>query len=198
MQRSLEDLMLRTRHVILHLGAVDFVDSGGVGLLVRYLLRAQRSSGSLSVCAVSPKIDEVLRITKLKAVLPPYETEAAAIAEAHRPVSTESSAAETTTVLCVDESSDVLAYVRELLKAAGYLVLTAGNLPDALVLMIAARPPVVVISAELQSAKGTRTAEEFHRLAATHAVVTLPHGFSGHDAGEAADEVLRAVREAAR
>jgi hypothetical protein len=73
-------------------------------------------------------------------------------------------------------------------------VVSTQNLPDALILMVAAQPAVVVISAELQAAGGTRTADEFHRQAATRGLVTLPPGFSGHDAAEASGEVLRAVR----
>jgi anti-sigma B factor antagonist len=196
LQQSLDALMPRTRHVVLHLGEVEFIDSGGLGLLVRYLVRAQRSTATLSVCAVSPKIDEVLRITKLKTVFPPYETEAVAITEVHRRDATDDAAAKTT-VLCVDASSDVTTYIRELLKAAGYRVLTALNVPDALVLLIATSPAVVVVSAELNGVRGTRAAEEFHRLAAARSLVLLPAGFSAHDAGDAAAEVLSAVRAAA-
>jgi anti-sigma B factor antagonist len=196
LQQSLDALIPRTRHVVLHLGDVEFIDSAGLGLLVRYLARAQRSTATLSVCAVSPKIDEVLRITKLKSVFPPYETEAVAIAAVHRGDTTRDDAAKTT-VLCVDTSSDVTAYIRELLKAAGYRVLTALNLPDALILLVATGPTVVVVSAELNHVRGTRTADEFHRLAAARALVLLPAGFSAHDAGDAAAEVLSAVRAAA-
>jgi len=196
LQQSLDALIPRTRHVVLHLGEVEFIDSSGLGLLVRYLARAQRSTATLSVCAVSPKIDEVLRITKLKTVFPPYETEALAITEVHRRDTTHDDAAKTT-VLCVDASSDVTAYIRELLKAAGYRALTALNLPDALVLLVATRPTVVVVSAELNGVRGTRAAEEFHRLAAARSLVLLPAGFSAQDAGHAASEVLSAVRAAA-
>jgi len=195
LQQSLDALLPRSRHVVLHLGEVDFIDSGGLGLLVRYLARAQRSTATLSVCAVSPKVDEVLRITKLKTVFPPYETEALAITEVHRRDATYDAAK--TTVLCVDASSDVSTYLRELLKAAGYRVLTALNVVDALVLLVATKPTVVVVSAELNSLRGTRAAEEFHRLAAERSLVVLPAGFSAHDAGEAASEVLSAVRGAA-
>src|SRR5207247_1188888 len=117
----------------------------GLGLLVRYLLRAQRMSGTLTVCAVSPKIDEVLRITRLKAVFPRYETEVAAITDVHRSDTVENASAAGATVLCVDASADVGAYLRELLKAAGYRVLTTHNLPDALILLVATQPKVVVI-----------------------------------------------------
>jgi len=97
-------------------------------------------------------------------------------------------------VLCVDASADVSTYLRELLRASGYRVLSAHNLPDALILLVATQPEVVVVSAELHAARGTRSADEFHRLAAMRAVVTLPTGFSSHDAGEASGEVLRAIR----
>jgi anti-sigma B factor antagonist len=195
LQRALEDLLPRTRHVVLHLGDIDYIDSAGLGLLARYLSRAQRSYGSLSICAVSSRIDEVLRITKLKAVFLPYANETDAITHAHRG-DTGLEAPDRPTVLCVDASTDVSAYLRELLRAAGYRVLTAQNLPDALILLVATTPAVVVMSAQLRAARGTRTAEEFHRVAASRTVIELPPGFSGHEAGEAADAVLRAVRAA--
>jgi anti-sigma B factor antagonist len=194
LQHALDTLSSRSRHLVLHLGEVDFIDSCGLGLLVRNLVRAKHGTGTLSVCAVSPKIDEVLRITKLKAVFTAFETEAAAISEAHANDVSAALGAAAPTVLCVDSSADVETYLRELLKAAGYRVLSAHNLPDALILLVAANPAAVVISAELHDARGTRTADEFHRLASAGAVVTLPPGFSGHDAAEASDEVLRAVR----
>ena len=195
LQTLLEELTPRTRHLVLHLGAVDFMDSSGLGLLVRYLSRAQRSKGSLSVCAVSPKIDEVLRVTRLKTVFPPYESEAEAITDAYRRDAL-GAEAPGTTVLCVDASSNVGAYLRELLKAAGYRAITAQNLADALILMIATKPKVVVLSADLKNQRSTRAAQEFHNMAAERAVVVLPEEFSGREATAAADEVLRAVRAA--
>src|SRR5262249_46674324 len=118
------------------------------------------------------------------------------ITEVHRRSATDDDTARTT-ILCVDASSDVSTYLRELLKAAGYRVLTTLNMPDALVLLVATCPSVVVISAELNALRGTRTAEEFHRLAAARSLVVRPAEFSARDAGDAAAEVLSAVRAAA-
>ena len=78
LQHALDTLNSRTRHLVLDLSQVDFIDSSALGLLVRYFVRAKRSSSTLTVCAVSSKIDEVLRVTKLRTVFPPYETEAEA------------------------------------------------------------------------------------------------------------------------
>jgi anti-sigma B factor antagonist len=193
LQAYLDRQLGQTPHVLLHLGGVEFIDSGGLGLIARYLTRAQEGRGTLRVCAVSAKMNDVLRITRLKSVFQPYETEADSIADLHSGAGRRDASLENPDVLCVDESADVLSYLRELLKEAGYRTLTAANLPDALILLKATHPKIVVIGAELRTADAGAAAE-FNRLANTRAVVELPPGFSGQDAGEAATQVLQAVR----
>lgn len=194
LQVCLDRLLPETPHVLLHLGAVEFIDSGGLGLIARYLTRPQDRRGTLKVCAVSPKINDVLRITRLRSVFQPYETEADSIADIHRGAPGVDTPFENPDVLCVDESPDVLTYLRELLKEAGYRTLTAANLPDALILLKATHPRIVVIGAELRET-GTQAAEEFGRIAGAGVLVELPAGFSGQDAGEAAQLVLEALRD---
>ena len=194
LQVCLDRLLPETPHVLLHLGGVDFIDSGGLGLIARYLTRPQDRRGTLKVCAVSPKIDDVLRVTRLKSVFQPYETEADSIADLHRNSQGIDAAFDDPDVLCVDESPDVLTYLRELLKKAGYRTLTAANIPDALILLKATRPKIVVIGAELRTAR-TQASEEFKNVAGAGTVVELPAGFSGQDAGEAAQQVLQALRD---
>jgi anti-anti-sigma factor len=196
LQVCLDRLLPESPHVLLHLGAVEFIDSGGLGLIARYLTRPQDRRGTLKVCAVSPKIDDVLRITRLRSVFQPYATEADSIADIHRS-GQGVDAFENPDVLCVDESPDVLTYLRELLKEAGYRTLTAANIPDALILLKATHPKIVVIGAEYRTA-GTPSAAEFNALARSGQVVELPEGFSGQDAGEAAEQVLQALRAEGR
>jgi anti-anti-sigma factor len=193
-QAYLDKLTPMNPRIVLHLGGVEFIDSAGLGLLVRYFTRARNAQGALAVCAPSPKISEVLRITRLQAVFDPYETEANAIAAAHGAGGRPDPSFVTPNILCVDGSPDVLAYLRGVLQEAGHAALTAGNLPDALILLIATRPDVLVISSELRAATGIGCAEEFHRLANARAVVELPPSFGGLDAGTAADQVLTAIR----
>ena len=197
LQVCLDRLLPDTPHVLLHLGGVDFIDSGGLGLIARYLTRPQDRRGTLKVCAVSPKIDDVLRVTRLKSVFQPYETEADSIADLHRNSQGIDAAFDDPDVLCVDESPDILTYLRELLKNAGYRTLTAANIPDALILLKATRPKIVVIGAELRTA-GTQAYEEFKNVASAGTVVELPAGFSGQDAGEAAQQLLQALRDGGR
>jgi anti-sigma B factor antagonist len=193
-QAHVDALLPMNPRLVLDVANVEFIDSGGVGLLVRYFTRARNAHGALSICALSPKIAEVLKITRLDAVFQPYDTAADAIADAHGPARRLDPSFVNPSILCVDRSPDVLAYLRELLKEAGYGVLTAGNLPDALILLIATRPTVVVMGRELQAAAATGTAGEFHRLANARAVVELPSDFAAMDAGESAAHVLEAVR----
>src|ERR1700758_3207702 len=54
LQQHLTDLLHHDPYLILHLGAVDFIDSSGVGLLVRFFSRTQQAGGNLKLCDVSP------------------------------------------------------------------------------------------------------------------------------------------------
>jgi DNA-binding NtrC family response regulator len=89
---------------------------------------------------------------------------------------------------------DVQAYVRGLMGQAGYGVLTAGNLPDALTLLQATQPKVVIIGSELRAARNTQSAETFNRLADALAVIELPADFSRREAGDAGQSLLDQVR----
>jgi anti-sigma B factor antagonist len=193
LQQHVDDLLPVNRHILLHLGDIDFIDSSGVGLLVRLLTRTQNLHGDLKLCAVSSKIVEVLRITKLNTIFDSYESEAEAIAGFYRRPKSPDRPQLAANILCVDKSADVLAYVREVLRQAGYAVVTTGNLPDALILLTATRPRLVVIGANLRATRDTRTADTFNRLADALSVIELPATFSSDDAGEAGRRLLNQV-----
>ena len=188
----IDELLPLNSRIVLHLGEIDYIDSGGLGLLVRCLTRVQNAAGQLSICALSPKVSDVLRITKLEGVLKPYIAEVDAIASAHSdPLASDNTAG--ALVLCADSSPDVLAYLRGLLKTAGLRVVTAENLHDGLILLKTMRPTVVVLGAGLHAMHGTSSAEEFQRRVPPNGLVVLPAGFSSHDAGEAAGVVMRDI-----
>jgi anti-sigma B factor antagonist len=195
LQSRLDELLEDVPLLVLHLGAVDFLDSSGLGLLVRYVTRAQNAQGSLKFCALSPKIVEVLAITHLLPIFESYESEADAIsAFFRRGAGGGATTRLRTDVLCVDGSADVQAYVRGLLAQAGFGVLTAGNLPDGLILLQATAPKVVIMDAAFRETTGTRAAEKFNALADTHTVIVLSADFSRQDAGEAGQRLLDQVR----
>jgi anti-sigma B factor antagonist len=195
LQDHLNSVLQRSSNIVLNLSAVDFLDSGGLGLLVRFYNRTQTAQGSLKLCGVPANIAEVLRITKLNTLFESYDTEEAAItASYHRAASPGPAFRFDADILCVDSSADVVAYARELLKQAGYGVVTAENAPDALTLLRAAQPKLVIIGAQLRANRSTRTTETFNRLADEVGVIELPADFSSRDAAAAAEQLIGDVR----
>jgi len=195
LQRLLDELLQDGPYLILHLGGVDFIDSSGLGLLARYTTRTRHAHGALKLCALTPRIADVLKITHLDRIFEAHETEADAITAFYQRAGSGTGTARLRTdILSVDASMDMQAYVRELMGQAGYGVLTAGNLPDALTLLQATQPKLVIISPELHAARGTQSAETFNRLADALAVIELPADFSRREAGEAGHRLLDQVR----
>lgn len=183
--------------VILNVREVNYVDSGGAGMLVRLLNRTRTAGGDLKLCQISERVAEILRITRLDKVFDSHASESDAIAAflRHAASSGKSTSLEAD-ILCVDPSPDVLAYVNEVLRQAGYGVMTLDNLPDALLVLKGSRPKVVVIGSELRATRGTWTADTFNALAGAGTVVELPADFSHTDAGDGGRRLLESVRAA--
>jgi anti-sigma B factor antagonist len=190
LHQHVNELAAANPHVILHLGDVDFVDSSGIGLLVRLLSRMRNAGGSFAICAVSPKIREVLKVTRLQSILTPHEAEADAIANVFRTRAASGGPLAGGAILCVEQSADVLAYLREMLRAAGYAVVGADNLADASTLLVATRPKAIVISRDLR-ARDARAALAFNERVLTTPVIELPAQFSTDDAAVSAAQLLR-------
>jgi anti-anti-sigma factor len=76
-RRAVED---GHRSVLLNLAHVSYVDSTGIGEIVGAYTRVVREGGTLKLCAVSPRIQELLDTTNLGSVIESYATEADALA----------------------------------------------------------------------------------------------------------------------
>jgi anti-sigma B factor antagonist len=190
LEQHVTSLLPDHSQIVLNWHDVTYIDSGGVGLVVRLLNRTRTASGDLKLCAVSERVREVLKITRLDKVFDLHETEAEAIAAFGRPLlRVDTPTRLDVDILCVQEAADVGAYVSEVLRQAGYRVITLGNLPDALMLFKGSRPKLVLISAELRAARGTWTAETFNAQTRSVPVIELPSDFSGRDA-EASSRAL--------
>jgi anti-sigma B factor antagonist len=195
LHKLIDGLLPFGHFIILHVGEVDFVDSSGLGLLVRYAARLRNMHGKLTLCAPSPKMMTLLNVTRLVDVFEIHDAEGAAIAESHTAAaSVNGPAFGGPDVLCIATSVDVQAYLRELLGHAGFRVLTAGNLPDAVVLMQARRPPLVVVADGMRRAPATSAGEKFNRLAEAASVIELPPDFHHLDAAGAGAALLDRVR----
>lgn len=181
------DLLPVRPHVLIDFRDVSFIDSAGIGILVRLLTRARAARGDLKLCAVSSHIRDILRSTKLNTILKAYDTEVDAIAAFCAPAdSVEAPPSLDIDIVCVDRSPDILAYLREVLRRAGYGVTTTTNVADSRMLIRATRPKVVVVGSAMRLLLGDQ-------LTGQSRIVELSEQFSTEDAGEAAQHVLDQV-----
>lgn len=186
------DLLRDRSEIVLHLGEIVFIDSSGLGMLVRLLTSTRSARGDLKLCQVPEVVHHVLKMTHLITLFDTHESEEQAILAFYKRQAAPARTPQTgLTVLCVDQSANVLAYLRELLGRAGYHVLTNNNLRDALILMRATRPGLAILGPSLRGAPG---AEEAFRKACAAPVLELGEEFSTLEAGQAASELLEKIR----
>jgi len=194
LRQHVNDVLEHTPAVVLDLGAVHFIDSSGLGLLVRILARA--GSGNLKLCGLTSRVSETLKLTRLLTVFDCHDSEAEAIAAFYRTPtgSNRPSPFVVPNVLCADRSADLLTYMQEVLRQAGLRVITTDNLPDAVTLLKATRPKVVLVGRELRSAGSSGAVDTFNRLVDRVAVVELPSDFARLDPGETGPQLVERVR----
>lgn len=183
-----------TPAIVLDLHDVHFIDSGGLGLLVRILARTGRDN--LKLCGLTSRASEILKITRLSNVFDCHPSEAEAIAAFYRPQvgSGRPSTFVPANVLCVEKSPDLLNYIQEVLRQAGLSVMTTDNLPDAVTLLKATSPKVVLVGSELRSAGSTGIIETFKRLLDPLTVIELPADFARQDPGETGPPLVDRIR----
>jgi anti-sigma B factor antagonist len=81
LKETFDALMAKgVKRIVLNLQEVAYVDSGGLGELVRSLAAVGRHGGSLKLINLTAKITDLLVITKLLTVFDSYDTESAALA----------------------------------------------------------------------------------------------------------------------
>ena len=179
------------RYIVLHLGDIQFVDSTGLGTLVRLLTSVCNARGALKLSNVPNTIGHTLKITNLCSVLEAYTSDVEAIAALYKGSARKEMLQGDTHVLCVDRSDSVLAYLRELLRQAGFHPLTTTNASDARILIKATKPAVVIMGSEIGTGA---SGESFRQAVASIPLLELGQGFSTLEAGDAAQHLLEQVR----
>jgi anti-sigma B factor antagonist len=185
-------LLRDRRSIVLHLGEVGFIDSSGLGTIVRTLTSTRQVHGDLKLCNVPEHVRKVLELSHLSKLFDTHESEDNAVAAFYQPGNrSEASAAMGRSVLCVDSNTDVLAYLRELLRTAGYEVHTTNHLRDALILMRITRFDLLLAGPDVTASPATQQA--FQAACAKLPVINLGDGFSTTEAGTATAELLRKI-----
>jgi len=68
------------KNVLLNLAGVPYMDSGGLGELVRCSMAARKANGAVKLVSLTGRITDLLAITKLLTVFDTFDTEEQALA----------------------------------------------------------------------------------------------------------------------
>src|ERR1700722_18442533 len=159
--------------VVLQLDQVDFVDSSGLGELVRMMLDL---TSLLSQFETYESVEEAITAAYLGSR---YSRGKAGDARPR--------------MLCVFESIDVCTFLREVLCSAGYNAMTTLSINDARILLKATKAKLVVISSRFQSVHGKPTQKMLEEIDPAVSVLILDENFASQDPGEAAEKLLGSV-----
>jgi len=66
-------------NIVLNLSALDYLDSSGIGELVRNYMTVVKKGGAMKVVGLAPKVEEILKVTQLYQVFPEFPDEASAL-----------------------------------------------------------------------------------------------------------------------
>jgi anti-sigma B factor antagonist len=185
-------LLRDRRSIVLDLREVGFIDSSGLGTMVRALTTTRQAHGDLKLCNVPEFVRKVLEMSRLNSVFDSHESEEKAVAAFYRPEErVEKHVTTGGRVLCLDSNADVLAYLRELLRRAGYDAQSSSRVGDAVLLMRVSRFDLLLVGPDLAPSPGSPPA--FREASTKLPVIELSPEFSTQHAGEAATQLLEAI-----
>jgi len=75
---TVKKLLAQNPKVVMNLGEVNYIDSGGLGTLVSLYTSARNAGGAVKLAKLSKRVGELLQITKLLTVFEVYDDEEAA------------------------------------------------------------------------------------------------------------------------
>jgi anti-anti-sigma factor len=185
-------LLHSRRSIVLNLSEVGFVDSSGLGTMVRALANTRQARGELKLCNVPEAVRKILDMTRLTTVFDAHESEEKAVAAFYGPgARAETPVPKGCSILCLDSNVDVLAYLRELLRGAGYEVNTTDRMSDALLLMRVAHFDLLLVGPD--KVASTTSPQSFRDACARLPVIELGSEFSTRHAGEAGAGLLETI-----
>src|SRR5271168_1009264 len=122
--------------IVLNMSEVDRLDSTGIGLLVRYAANLRKRGGDIRLAAPPQFIVTLLKLANLSSYLHVDSTEEEAIVSFLKR-NTHQKTAENRgpSVLILDQSADLCAFVRTVLAQHGFNVKTTSSIRDAKILL---------------------------------------------------------------
>jgi anti-anti-sigma factor len=194
LQSEIDKLTLDTKQVVLNLEQVNFLDSAGLGALVRLTRVLRRQRGDMVLCHLTPFLLRALEATTLQSFFQACltETEAVRSFSLRSPVAGAEIAEPLARVVCAHKSTDVLAFMSAVLRHAGFEVFTATTLAEARTLVVAMRPSVFVHGAEMGS--NEISLDRIRQVDPQRPFLQLPADFSSADASETGGQLVDRIR----
>src|SRR5581483_11893958 len=84
LQNRFRTLLDEGSDFVLNLGEVNFIDSSGMGTLVRLFSNARSKGGDIKLCALAELVRRIFQLTNLLSVFEIYDSEEQAIAAFYR------------------------------------------------------------------------------------------------------------------
>ncbi|MFZ0952270.1 MAG: STAS domain-containing protein [Candidatus Sulfotelmatobacter sp.] len=79
LREAVKQAVTENNRIVLNLGEVNYIDSGGLGTLVALRITAQNAGGTIKLANLTKRVGDVLQVTKLLTVFDVYNSEAEAI-----------------------------------------------------------------------------------------------------------------------
>ncbi len=79
LRSTVKNVLSTNNRIVLDLGEVNYIDSGGLGILVELRTSAQNAGGAIKLTRLTKHVSDLLQITKLLTVLDVYNSEAEAV-----------------------------------------------------------------------------------------------------------------------
>jgi len=181
--------------VVLQLDHLEFVDSSGLGAMMRLVQAARSKGGDVKLSGIPPRIRKILQLTHLLPQFESYDSIEEAITAAY--LGSKYSRGKTGDVrpklLCIYASTDVCTFLREVLCSAGFNALTTTVIDDAQILLKATKAKLVVLSNRIQSLRGRPVRQALQEIAPDVQMLVLDENFASGDPGEAAEKLLQDV-----
>ncbi len=79
LRETVKKAVTENNRIVLNLGEVSYIDSGGLGTLVALRTTAQNAGGTIKLTNLTKRVGDLLQVTKLLTVFDVYNSEAEAI-----------------------------------------------------------------------------------------------------------------------
>ena len=193
--------LAETKYLVLEVSAVPLIDSMGLGMMVRLLTRARKAGGDLKLACPPPFVTKLLEVTKLLTLFQVFPSEREAVLSYRNATLEVSTPAEPKArIIFLDQSSDLCIFVRTVLTAHGYEVLSTNLVSEARIFLKAGNTDVIMLGPNTPHFKfdGPSLVASLAALVPKATVIELDEQFDTSDAEQAGTVLLQLLDEKTR